>query len=750
MQYIVVLTLIFLSHVATGQKQNNNWCIGNKAGLNFNGGSPVPFVSAINCDEGSASVSDRNTGALLFYTDGVRIYNRDHNVMPNGNGIGNDLFSSSLQGMLIVPVTEDTNRYYVFALEPESAAEGALFYSVVDMRLDGGKGDVASGQKKIKLGKDFVEGMQAVPTCDGHWLILSSRSSNEFLSYRISASGIDTNAVVSKMFFPYVTSVLGAMKISPDRRKLLYATYTSKQVGGQLYAVATINDFDERTGKVTGGTHLIDPTGNATYYSVEFSENGSKAYVCDSRFGGIFQFDLSLPTPSDIKASKKMVYQHPTGNVAMLMQMGPDKNIYVAIFGKSYVDRISNTNAAVPAVAYTNGAVTLAPGTTSLKSLPHEVTFPEEGSLDTIYTSVDVEICNGTGMVLEGQQGALSYLWQDNSRLNSITAMSEGVYWVTSQFLCSQQTDTYHVNVKTYPLELEPDTTICTGYPLRVSAFIDGDSVAYAWQDGSADDSFVIARPGTFWVAVSVGKCLITDTIFVRENDSAFFTLGTDTILCVADTYNLYVPENADTYRWSTGAIDSMVTIDTAGNYFLEIERGGCSYTDTVVVQYAEESLKLGNDTLLCNGDEIRVGATSILSSYYSWTTGEATDSIVVSTAGAYILTVENRCGILKDTIQVDYKICDCEPYIPTAFTPNNDGRNDMFGPLMKCRIESYEFIVVNRFGEVLFRSTDNTQKWDGTYKGVPCDVGGYFYLLRIKNISGKDDLRKGDVILIR
>ena len=53
-----------------------------------------------------------------------------------------------------------------------------------------------------------------------------------------------------------------------------------------------------------------------------------------------------------------------------------------------------------------------------------------------------------------------------------------------------------------------------------------------------------------------------------------------------------------------------------------------------------------------------------------------------------------------------------------------------MFGPLMKCRIESYEFIVVNRFGEVLFRSTDNTQKWDGTYKGVPCDVGGYFYLL--------------------
>lgn len=750
MQYIVTLIFLFLTLTASAQQQNHNWCFGNKAGLDFNGGAPVAFSSAINCAEGSASVSNRHTGALLFYTDGVRIYNRDHNIMPNGNNIGNDLLSSSLQGMLIVPFTDDSTKYYVFALEDESRSEGALFYSVVDMQLDAGLGDVMQNRKKIKLGKGFVEGMQAVPTCDGHWLILSSRNSNEFFSYRINATGIDTQAVVSKMFHPYVTSVLGAMKISPDRRKLLYATYTSRQVGGQNYAVATINDFDERTGKVTGGEHLIDPTGNATYYSVEFSENGSKAYVCDSRFGGIYQFDLSLPTALDIKASKKTVYQHSTGNEAMLMQMGPDKNIYVAIFGKNYVDRISNTNAAVPAVVYTHGAVTLAPGTTSLKSFPPEVTYPEEGSLDTFFSTKDVEICEGGSMLLQGQQDAISYTWHDGSNQSTFSVPAEGIYWVTSQFLCSQQTDTFRVKIKSFPLDLGVDTTICKGYPLTVNATIPGDSVEYTWQDGSNADSFVIAWPGAYWVTVDVGECVIHDTIYIRENDSAYFQLGADTILCIGESYNLYLPADVDTFIWSTGLKDSMLTVDTTGSYFLEIERGGCSYTDTVVVQYAEESLVLGNDTLLCNGDELTIGSTSILNSTYFWNTGNMIDSITVSTAGLYALTVENRCGILKDTIQVDYKICDCEPFIPNAFTPNNDGRNDMFGPLMKCRIESYEFIIVNRFGEVLFRSTDRMQKWDGTYKGRPCDVGGYFYLLKIKNISGKDDLRKGDVILIR
>jgi len=748
MQYIVTLTLIFLSLAASGQKQNNSWCFGNKAGLDFNGGAPVAFSSAINCGEGSASVSNRHTGALLFYTDGVRIYNRDHNIMPYGNNIGNDLLSSSLQGMLIVPFTDDSNKYYVFALEDESRAEGALFYSVVDMQLDAGRGDVMLGRKKIMLGKGFVEGMQAVPTCDGHWLLLASRTANEFHAYKITANGIDTQAVVSQMFHPYVTSVLGAMKISPDRRKLLYATYTSKQVGGQNYAVATINDFDERTGKVTGGEHLIDPTGNATYYSVEFSEDGTKAYVCDTRYG-IYQFDLSLPTPLDIKASKKVVYQNITGSEATLMQMGPDKNIYVAIYGAGYVDRISNTNAAVPAVMYTRGAVNLAAGTTSFKSFPPEVTYPEAGSLD-VYTSTDQkDICKGSSTKLEGKPGALTYLWQDSSTQNNYTTGKAGTYWVKSLFLCWEQIDTFNVGIINLSVELGKDTTICTGKPLVVSARANADSAIYTWHDGSAADSFVISRAGTYWVMADFGLCIARDTIRVLENDSAYFSMGRDTILCMEETYNLYVPEDVLKYNWSTGDKDSMITVDKADKYFLEVERGGCSYTDTVEVLYAEPPY-LGNDTVLCNGDEHVLNGRSILSSYYTWNTGEMLDSIILSTAGLYTLTVENRCGVTRDSIQIDYKVCDCDPYIPNAFTPNNDGRNDMFGPLMKCRIESYEFIVVNRFGEVLFRSTDRMQKWDGTYKGRPCDVGGYYYLLRLKNISGKDDLRKGDVILIR
>jgi len=153
---------------------------------------------------------------------------------------------------------------------------------------------------------------------------------------------------------------------------------------------------------------------------------------------------------------------------------------------------------------------------------------------------------------------------------------------------------------------------------------------------------------------------------------------------------------------------------------------------------------------LVCNTEQLTLLGKSILNSSYLWNTGERTDSIKVTGPGLYTLTMENVCGIFNDSIQVDYKVCDCKPFVPNVFTPNNDGKNDKHGPLMKCKVDKYEFIIVNRFGEVVFRSTDMLQKWDGTYKGTSCDVGAYYYLLKIKNISGTDELKKGDVILIR
>ncbi|MCB0696496.1 MAG: hypothetical protein KDC07_03980, partial [Chitinophagaceae bacterium] len=683
----VTVILIFLHITAFAQRQNNNWCFGNGAAIDFNSGSPASYKSSVNAFEACATVSDRQSGALLFYTDGVRIWNSQHNVMPNGNAIGNDIFSSAMRGVAIVPVTNDSNKYYVFAMDPEDISEGALFYSVVDMKLNGGLGDVVSGKKKIKLGKDFVEGMAAVPTCDGHWLLLSSKVKNEFYAYRISGSGIDTNAVISQMPYPYVAHTLACIKASPDEKKILYTEYTSLPFSGSTYSIITWHDFDEKTGVISNGQLLDAASTVANYYSGEFSEDGTKVYISDLRNREVLQYDLSQPSLAAITASRKTVYKAGSGKSISLLQMGPDNNIYVANNGLTAIDRISNTNAAFPGCVYATGIVTLAPGTSSRQSLPPAVTYPEVKSLDTVYTTSDRSFCYGDTLHLQGLPGALKYLWQDNSTQNSYKVDRKGTYWVTSSFSCLEQTDTYNVSMTTLPLYIGKDTTICYGDKLLLKAGLSGDSTTYLWQDGTTADSLTVIRDGMYYVTVHSGACLASDTISVSLNTKAFFNLGEDTILCTGDEYILTAPDDADTFMWSTTSLDSFITIKEKGTYSLKIERGGCSFKDSIDVKYAESSFNIGKDSTLCNGEEYTIGMGSILNSQYYWSPTGTMDSLVTATEpGIYALTVQNRCGTFHDTALVDFKVCDCNPITPTAFTPNNDGLNDKFGPILKCK----------------------------------------------------------------
>src|SRR6186713_1424963 len=140
-----LLYLTFLiSITAAAQKENNMWYFGKNAGLDFNSGAPVPLTnSAMNTWEGSASVADPVTGNLLFYTNGEFVWNSNHNLMPNGNGLWGQY--SSCQSSLIVPVPGNSTNYYVFTTDAATGGfpnAGMMAYSIVDMSLAGGLGDV--------------------------------------------------------------------------------------------------------------------------------------------------------------------------------------------------------------------------------------------------------------------------------------------------------------------------------------------------------------------------------------------------------------------------------------------------------------------------------------------------------------------------------------------------------------------------------------------------------------------------------
>lgn len=127
----------------------------------------------------------------------------------------------------------------------------------------------------------------------------------------------------------------------------------------------------------------------------------------------------------------------------------------------------------------------------------------------------------------------------------------------------------------------------------------------------------------------------------------------------------------------------------------------------------------------------------------------------MASEAGVYWVTGIGNGHCLYDTIIVkaDPSLCDCEPFLPDAFTPDEDGMNDQYAPIFRrdCYISNYSFFIYNRWGQQVFSSTQPSQKWNGTFKGAPANVDVYMYYLKYStNPNYPEHVRKGDITLIR
>jgi hypothetical protein len=146
MKNILIICLLFSTVIAFSQKETNNWYFGENAGVSFSSGSPVALTNgALVTREGCAAISDKN-GNLLFYTDGVTVYNKNHSIMQNGTDLKGH--SSSTHSAIIVPNPSDTRVYYIFTVDAQGGANG-LQYSVVNITLDGGLGGVTSKNNLI-------------------------------------------------------------------------------------------------------------------------------------------------------------------------------------------------------------------------------------------------------------------------------------------------------------------------------------------------------------------------------------------------------------------------------------------------------------------------------------------------------------------------------------------------------------------------------------------------------------------------
>ncbi|WP_164005544.1 T9SS type B sorting domain-containing protein [Psychroflexus aurantiacus] len=407
--------LICLSSVSFyAQGQADNWYFGRNAGITFNTNPPTALSDGqLNTLEGCSSISDSD-GNLLMYTDGRTIWNRNHQIMPNadyfaGRGLKGD--PSSTSSGLIVPHPTNPNLYFVFTVdephhenanaypnqgpadangnpiseytdteqgvpEADDGFNNGLNYSIVNMALNGGLGDVIPGQKNKELitydpndaeevKYKASEKITAVRgrDCNSVWVITQFR--NKFYAFLIDAGGVDDEPVISEVpplleVSNYRRAAIGYLKASPQGDKLLIAHNTSNYNpvtdanldDGNVY----LYDFNNLTGEVSNPIELIE---NVNAYGVEFSQDSRKAYatVRDTSTK-IYQWNLDA---ADIPNSIETISN--SNETTSALQLGPDGKIYHSLINTFQLGVINNPNEIGAAANYTQniseGAIAL-------------------------------------------------------------------------------------------------------------------------------------------------------------------------------------------------------------------------------------------------------------------------------------------------------------------------------------------------------------------------------------------------------
>ena len=401
MKKLLLLIFLFISINLFSQKEANNWYFGEFAGITFNTNPPTAFTGtnqgSLNTLEGCSSFSKAN-GDLLFYSDGITVYTKDHQVMTYTNGnLANDLAGnpSSTQSGMIIPKPGTTDIYYLFTVDngplynfntsPPTLIEDGKGFNVytINMSLNNNFGQLIDEDGDGVFLKDlserrhnnWTEKVAAVrgKDCNTYWIV--SVVGSDFYSYKIDANGVAATPVISSV--NNFASSRGYLKLSPDGTKLAIANQSNNQ-----NANSYVYSFDNLTGIVSNDAISLanEFNGDGEPYGVEFSVDSKKLYISTvSGFRAtlsnpattykLFQFDL---TATNITNSKVEIYTQspsnsPEGGFRGALQLGPDSKIYATIplayqdpdgFAE-FLDVIENPTADAVDVIFTKNAINL-------------------------------------------------------------------------------------------------------------------------------------------------------------------------------------------------------------------------------------------------------------------------------------------------------------------------------------------------------------------------------------------------------
>lgn len=477
------------------QGEANYWYFGEKAGLNFNNCTPQAITDGeLDTIEGCSTFSDAN-GNLLFYSDGSTVWNRNHEVMPNGqNMLGN---ASSSQSVMIIPKPGSNTLYYIFTVGAETISEGGEYgfnYYVIDMEAEAGLGDVVEGPYDLSEGRahDWTEKVAAVKGAESGTFWVVSYVPDEFVAYKVTSDGVASTPVRSPAF--PANDRRGYLKLSPDGTKLA--------VAHQADGAFLLYNFNDSTGRASNQLNLPLITEGNKPYGVEFSANSQKLYVHASNdafnalsddnppdpthISTLFQFDVSLGSSSAIINSRTIIHEAEIFRGSL--QLGPDRKIYRSL-AYSYTEGIpqlgviENPEEDGLACNYNHASVGLL-GRLSTQGLPpfiasifsqvQVIAENSSGEQTLVNNGETVSLCNGDNISLfsESLSGTATYEWFFNGGrfpistdpvllLNNISSTEMGNYSLVVEHtdLCGNTntlTSEFIINVLDNPPILSP------------------------------------------------------------------------------------------------------------------------------------------------------------------------------------------------------------------------------------------------------------------------------------------------------
>ncbi|MFN0187157.1 MAG: PKD domain-containing protein [Bacteroidia bacterium] len=357
----------------------------------------------------------------------------------------------------------------------------------------------------------------------------------------------------------------------------------------------------------------------------------------------------------------------------------------------------------------------------------------------------DTTLCPNANLLLDATNLNANYSWQDGSTNSQFLVNAAGTYFVNVSIDRCTSGDTIEVDYVPTLVGLT-DEQICSPQTTLLTATIPG---TYLWSNGSNAASIQVSQTGTYSLIVNSSGCLQYDTVDVDVRLAPEVDLGLDTVLCEGESIVLDAANAGATYDWSEGSSSQQINVSSTNNYFVLVDDGFCIGNDTILVTVADFE-NLQSVVSICEKFEVTLEAQKA-GNLFLWSTGATTVSIVVKDSGIYwVETKIDRCFV-RDTIIVEGTPGFNQIFLPSAFTPTSDRKNDIYYGVGENLVE-YKLMIYNRWGQLVFESAAPNVGWDGWFNDKECPAGVYAYKVSYRTPCSKNQIEEklGTIMLLR